>query len=56
MTAKGPFPKIIFNNITTKEIEKVISSLPQKVHTFEILSKEQFGFRPNFLLKQLHIV
>jgi hypothetical protein len=30
LTAKGPFPKIIFNNITTKETEKVISSLPSK--------------------------
>jgi hypothetical protein len=30
LTVKGPFPKIIFNNITGKEIEKVISSLPSK--------------------------
>jgi hypothetical protein len=30
LTVKGPFPKIIFKNITTKEIEKVISSLHSK--------------------------
>jgi hypothetical protein len=29
LTAKGPFPKLMFNNIT-KETEKVISSLPSK--------------------------
>jgi Notch-like protein len=30
LTVKGPFPKIIFKYITTKEIEKVISSLHSK--------------------------
>jgi hypothetical protein len=33
LTAKGPFPKLMFNNITTKEIEKVVSSLPSKCYS-----------------------
>jgi hypothetical protein len=30
LTAEGPFPNINFNKITTKEIEKVLSSLRSK--------------------------